>query len=285
MMLPNFLIIGAEKGGTTWLYEKLRRHPGVYMPKVKELYFFSRDGSFEKTQEWYEKHFEAAPAVGEATPAYMYNEQAPRRIADTIPDVKLIACLRHPTDRVYSQYWMNRGLGEVECSFERVVRGKRKLYFGHGLYGEQLDRYLSYFDRDQLLILISEEMFSEPSASLNKICSFLRVDDTFYQGQEWIADRENRAARSRSKFALEIMRVIGTWMRHTEGARQLLDALKAAGITDLIKDANREPREYPEMDPEVRKELDEQYASTVRRVEEILGREINVWRDKMMVRV
>lgn len=71
-------------------------------------------------------------------------------------------------------------------------------------------------------------------------------------------------------------------MRHTEGARQVLDALKATGITDLIKGANREPREYPEMDPELRKELDEHYASTVRRVEEILGREIKAWRDKMI---
>jgi hypothetical protein len=74
-------------------------------------------------------------------------------------------------------------------------------------------------------------------------------------------------------------------MRHTEGARQLLDALKATGLTDLIKDANREPREYPEMDPEVRKELDEYFVLTVRRIEEILGREIEAWRDKMMSEV
>jgi hypothetical protein len=284
-MLPNFLIIGAEKAGTTWLYEKLRRHPEVYMPRVKELWFFSRDGSEGKTQEWYEKHFEAAPAVGEATPAYMYGRRVPRRIADAIPDVKLIACLRHPTDRTYSHYWMNRGLGEVDCTFEEVVRERREPYIGNGRYGEQLDRYLSYFDRDQLLILISEEVFSDQNASLNHICSFLGVDDAFYQDQEWIASRENRAARTRSKFALEVMQVIATWMRHTEGVRQVLDALKATGLTDLIKDANREPREYPEMDPEVRKALDEYYASTVLRVEEILGREIKAWRDKMVLEV
>jgi hypothetical protein len=284
-MLPNFLIIGAEKAGTTWLYEKLRRHPEVYMPRVKELCFFSRDGSDGKTREWYEKHFEAAPAVGEATPAYMYGQRVPRRIADTIPDVKLIACLRHPTDRTYSHYWMNRGLGEVDCTFDEVVRERREPYIGNGRYGEQLDRYLSHFDRDQLLILISEEVFSDQSASLNHICSFLGVDDAFYQDQEWIASRENRAARTRSKFALEVMQVIATWMRHTEGVRQVLDALKTTGLTDLIKDANREPREYPGMDPEVRKALDEYYASTVLRVEEILGREIKAWRDKMVLEV
>ena len=277
-MLPNFLIIGAEKGGTTWLYEKLRRHPEVYMPSVKELYFFSRDGRFSKTREWYEKHFEAAPAVGEATPAYMYDEQAPRRIADTIPDVKLIACLRHPTDRVYSQYWMNRGLGGVDYTFEEAIHEKKKMYIGHGLYGEQLDRYFSYFDRDQLLILISEEMFAEPKASLNCISSFLGIDDTFYQDQKWISTRENRASRNRSRWVFELIQVIAKWMRHTEGLRQGLNALKAIGLADLIKGANRKPREYPEMDPEVRKELDEYYRPTIGRVEEIIGRRIEAWR-------
>jgi len=284
-MLPNFLIIGAEKGGTTWLYEKLRRHPEVYMPGVKELYFFNNDGGEGKTREWYEKHFEAAPAIGEATPKYMYDEHAPRRIADMVPDMKLIACLRHPTDRVYSHYWMNRGVDKIDYSFNKVVSQRREPYIGNGLYGEQLDRYLSYFDRDQLLILISEEVFSAPSVSLNKICSFLGVDDTFYQDQEWIANRENRAARTRSRLALEVMSAVGGWMRHTEGARQVLGVLKATGITDLIKGANREPREYPEMDPELRRELDKQYVSTVLYVEDILGRDIKAWREKMMVRV
>jgi len=69
-------------------------------------------------------------------------------------------------------------------------------------------------------------------------------------------------------------------MRHTGGARQVLDALKATGLTDLIKDVNRKPREYPEMNPEVRKELDEYYAPTLLRVEEIVGRKIEAWREK-----
>jgi hypothetical protein len=277
-MLPNFLIIGAQKAGTTWLYEKLRRHPEVFMPEVKELGFFSRDGSLGKSQEWYEGHFETAPAIGEATPDYLYHPQAPRRIADTIPDANLIACLRDPTDRTYSHYWMNRGLGSVDCSFEEVVRRKQGQYVERSLYGEQLARYLSYFDRNQLLILISEEVFSNPSASLNHICSFLGVDDAFYQGQEWITDRENCAAQSRSESVLKTIRAVAIWMRHTEGARQVLDVIKATGLADLIKDANREPRKYPEMDPEMREELDKYYEPIVNRVEEIIGRRVEMWR-------
>lgn len=277
-MLPNFLIIGAQKAGTTWLYKKLRRHPEVYMPRVKELHFFNRDDGLGKTQKWYETHFETAPAVGEATPDYLHHPQAPQRIADKIPDANLIACLRHPTDRTYSHYWMNRGLGEVDRAFKEVVRRKQEQYVERSLYGEQIDRYLYFFDRNQVLILIFEEMFSDPSVSLNNICSFLGVDNSFYQDQEWITSHENPAANSRSKWVLKTIRSVATWMRHTEGARQVLDALKATGITDLIKSANREPREYPEMDAEVRKELDEYYRPTVGRVEEIIGRRIAAWR-------
>jgi len=279
-MLPNFLIVGAAKSGTTWMYEKLRRHPEVYMPRVKELGFFSSNATEDKTLDWYKYHFKRAPAVGEATPAYLHSPQAPRRIHNLIPEVKLIAILRHPTDRTYSHYWMYRGIDEVDSTFKEAIQESQRPCVKESLYGEQLDRYLSFFERDQLLILIAEEVFSHSSESLNRICSFLGVCGTFYQNQEWISDRVNRAARNRSRSIFEMITTVGTWMRHTKGARQVLDLLKATGITGLIKGANREPREYPQMDPELRKELDDEYATTIRRVEEILGREIQVWREK-----
>jgi hypothetical protein len=221
--------------------------------------------------------------VGEATPDYLFHRQAPQRIAKVIPDVKLVACLRHPTDRTYSHYWMDRGQGGTNRPFGEVVSSNLKQHVERSFYGEQLDRYFSYFDRDQFLILISEEIFAEPSTSLNNICSFLGVDDTFYRSQEWIAGHENQATRTRSKVAAEVIRSVATWLRHTKGARQVLDTLKATGLTSFVKAANRKQRDYPEMNPEVRKKLDQRYASTVLRVEEILGRRIEPWREKMLV--
>lgn len=263
------------------------------MPSVKELGFFSQnrlsaEKSNAKTKDlhWYKYHFQNArdkSAIGEATPDYLFHRQAPRRIAEVLPNAKLVACLRHPTDRTHSHYWMARGLGETNRPFEEVICSNQEQHVERSFYGEQLDRYFSYFDRDQFLILISEEIFAEPSTSLNDICSFLEVDDTFYRSQEWISGHENQAARSRSELAAEVIRTIATWMRHAEGVRQVLDVLKATGLTSFIKDANREPLNYPEMDPEVRKKLDQRYASTVLRVEEILGRRIEAWREKMLV--
>lgn len=209
---------------------------------------------------------------------YLCDPSAPARIYHRLPEVKLIACLRHPTDRAYSHYWMARGKEHTDLDFEQIVRRRDDRFVERGRYDQQLGRYLSLFDRDQLLILIHEEVFSDPSKSLNRVCSFLGVDDTFYQAQEWIRSRENRAARSRSKLIHEVVHTAAKWMRHTEGARQILDVVKSTGLTDLIKDANQELRGYPEMDPEVRKELDEYYALTIQRVEEILGSRVEAWR-------
>lgn len=293
-MLPNFLIIGAPKAGTTWLYSRLRSHPDVFMPSVKELGFFNhkktdskKSSTFEtKDLDWYKYHFRNArneSAVGEATADYLWVSSAPRRIYELIPNVRLIVCLRHPTVRAWSDYWMVRGMNDSIPEFGRFVEQGDNRFIQLSLYGKHLNRYLSFFEREQLLILIHEEVFSNPSQLLNQICSFLGVDDTFYQDQPWITEVENPSSTIRLMLLNKLIVVIANWMRHTEGARQVLDTLKATGITDLIKGANREPREYPKMDSEVRRELDKKYVSTVRRVERILGREIEAWRDKMVL--
>lgn len=292
-MLPNFLIIGAPKAGTTWLYSRLRRHPNVFMPSVKELGFFNHEGEepgkfsslTTKDLQWYKYHFRNVrdeSAVGEATPDYLWDSSAPGRIYELIPNARLIACLRHPTARAWSDYWMVRGMEDSIPGFNQFVEQRDNRFIELGRYRKHLDRYLSLFDRDQLLVLIHEEVFSHPSESLNQICSFLGVDDTFYQGQPWITETENPSTTIRSTFLHTFVGAVATWMRHTSGARQVLDALKATGVADLIKDANRKPREYPRMGHEVRERLDEYYASTVLRVEDILGREIKVWREKMV---
>jgi hypothetical protein len=290
-MLPDFLVIGAEKAGTTWLYDRLKRHPTVFMPSVKELHFFNQRNSNleltdtfeEKDREWYEYHFrnaEEEAAVGEATPMYLCDEHAPERIAKSIPDVKLIACLRHPTDRAYSHYWMAKGKQHTELGFDEVVRRREDRFIERGHYGKQLERYLLHFDRDQLLILIHEELFTQPSTFLNRVCSHLGVDDTFYQDQSWIREKEHASSTERSVIFHQLIGKVATWMRTHEGTRQLLDGLKRVGVAGWIKQVNKQERPYPEMSEEIRAELDEYYADTFRQVEDILGRRVEVWRNQ-----
>jgi len=177
------------EAGTTWFHDRLRRHPEVYMPAVKELHYFNREGSNAersgngetKDLKWHASHFREAgqeEAVGEVTPMYLCDEAAPSRIHDRLPDVKLIACLRYPVDRAYSHYWMARGKGHTSISFEEVVQSREARFIERGRYARQIERYLDYFERDQILILIHEEVFDAPSESLNAICSFLGIEDT-----------------------------------------------------------------------------------------------------------
>jgi len=290
-MLPNFIIVGAEKAGTTWLYDRIRRHPHVFMPEVKEIHYFNRLNSNHKPRqnykkhdlEWYEAHFrawEGETAVGEATPMYLCDKQAPERIRTHLPDVRLVVCLRYPSDRAYSHYWMARGKEHTRHSFREVVQNRSPRFIERGRYGEQLRRYLSHFARSQILILIHEELFGEPVQHLNGICSFLGVEDTFYRDQPWITDAINRSSAVRSTALHRAIGNTAKWMRDHEGFRQVLDLLKKTGLTDRIKKANKAPRDYPDMPYEVRRELDQYYASTVQRVEEVLDRKIQPWRDR-----
>lgn len=291
MAEPNFLIIGAEKSGTTWLYDRLRRHPDVFMPEVKEIHYFNQLDSNHQPRrnyerhdfEWYEDHFrarEGEAAVGEVTPMYLCDKQASKRIRTHLPNVRLVACLRYPTDRAYSHYWMAQGKEHTTRSFQEIVQKRTLRFIERGRYGKQLERYLSQFDRSQILVLIHEELFADPVQHLNAICSFLGVEDTFYRDQSWINDPVNRSSTVRSKALHRMIGRTAKWMRDHVGFRQMLDLLKKSGITDRVKEANKAPRDYPDMPYELRHELDQYYAPTVQRVEEVLNREVQPWRNR-----
>jgi len=290
-MTPNFLIIGAEKAGTTWLYDRLRRHPNVFMPEVKEIHYFNHLNSNRRPcrnygkhdLEWYEDHFrhrERESAVGEATPMYLCDKKAPARIAEHLPSVRLIACLRYPTDRAYSHYWMAQGKRHIDLEFREVVQRREERFIERGYYGKQLEKYLSCFGREQLQVLIHEELFANPVQHLNRVCAFLDVDDTFFQNQDWITEAINSSSAVRSPFVSRAIGGLAKWMRDHSGFRQILDVIKGVGVADRLKQANRVSRDYPEMPDALRHKLDELYAPTVQRVEQILGRRVKVWRDR-----
>ena len=175
--LPTFLICGTQKGGTTSLYHYLRDHPEIYMPLKKEVHFF--DLNFHRGLDWYKEHFkvedEKIKAIGEATPFYMYLETVPKRIHKTIPNAKLIFILRDPVKRAYSHYWHELMSGYEILSFEEAIRREEERlskgtifvkqhysYKDRGKYVIQLKRYMKYFTRNQMLILILEELKKNP---------------------------------------------------------------------------------------------------------------------------
>ena len=207
--LPDFIIIGAQKSGTSSLYAYLGQHPQLLPSYRKEVHFFdggshSTTDNFEKGQAWYRAHFPSRKNMSpfsktfEATPRYMVHPLVPKRMVDLVPEVKIIAVLRNPTERAISHYFYSKGRGrellpikealqEEEKRLESVLKNKdyRNKFFRHysyksrGLYKMQIDRYLNYFPWQQILILSSEEFFREPDNTLRRVFDFVQVDTGF----------------------------------------------------------------------------------------------------------
>lgn len=206
-VLPDFIIIGGQRCGTTSLYYNLVRHPCIAPAFQKEAHFF--DVNFNRGLSWYRSLFPTsiyryyvermrgrAFSTGEASPYYIFHPHAPKRIFDALPHVKLIAILRNPVDRAYSHYSarVRRGIetfsfrdaiereeerlgGELEriLEDESYYSPRHRLfsYLSRGIYIDQLRRWMDLFPREQFLILKSADFFADPQAVLNRVTDFL----------------------------------------------------------------------------------------------------------------
>ncbi|MDB5524065.1 MAG: heparan sulfate glucosamine 3-O-sulfotransferase [Rhizobium sp.] len=175
----DFLIIGATKSATTWLQQSLQQHPAIYMPDP-ELHYFSR--FYDQGEAWYLSQFNKDPdhsLVGEKSNSYMDTPQAASRIRSDLPEVRLIAQLRNPVERAYSDYCMLYRRGEVgkdvvQYLDPRKADGSR--FLNGGLYYDQLRGFLDLFPADRLLVLLYENIKTEPQRQLDTVQNFLKLD-------------------------------------------------------------------------------------------------------------
>jgi Sulfotransferase domain len=204
--LPDFVIIGAQKGGTSFLYQLLVQHPHVKPAFAKEVHYF--DLNFRKGDNWYRSYFPVQVRnsrkyiTGEASPYYLFHPHAPRRASTVLPDAKLIVMLRNPVDRAYSHYQhqVKRGKGEGRetLTFEEAIEAEKRIlpgevskmlqdefyeslrhrtrsYLRRGIYIDQLLAWSSFFPRKQMLILKSEDLFNDTTNVLERILDFLKI--------------------------------------------------------------------------------------------------------------
>jgi hypothetical protein len=182
LVLPNFLIIGAMKAGTTSLHRYLQEHPQVFVSEKKELEYFTNDPSVRERRAWYELQFAAsssAIAIGEASTAYAKYpivKGVPRRIAELIPHARLVYIIRHPIERMRSQYLHEFLLGEERRPIEQALLVDPKFCF-FSSYSLQISQYLEYFPRSQLLVITAEDLRNDRRATLDRIGRFLDIPD------------------------------------------------------------------------------------------------------------
>jgi hypothetical protein len=199
--LPDFIIIGAAKGGTSTLYDLLRSHPHVRVAAHPEIHYFDRN--FEMGLDWYRWHFRPRlkkgdrwTITGEASPSYLFDERIPQRVFKDLPAAKLIALLRNPVDRAYSHYQHTVRSLNTSLSFEQVIEEEMsgdmgRGYLARGIYVDQLKRWHQFFDRERLLVVKSEDFFSSTQDTLKCVLGFLDLP-------EW--EPKNVPARNKGRY-------------------------------------------------------------------------------------
>ncbi|MDP1904056.1 MAG: sulfotransferase [Pseudomonadota bacterium] len=176
--LPDFIVIGSQKSGTSSLYASLAKHQNIVMANRSEVEYFSYDLRYSAGIDYYKSHFPAnAPGivVGEVSPGYMINELCAERMRQVLPKVKLIAVLRHPVDRAYSAWLMQVSKGSESLGFEKAL-SQNPIYLQHSLYGKQLRRYLKFYPREQICILFFEDLISNPHDLISQVLDFIGLD-------------------------------------------------------------------------------------------------------------
>jgi Sulfotransferase domain len=225
--LPDFLILGAQKAGTTALYAYLRWHPQITGPSFKEVSFFDRH--HVRGERWYRAHLPARPSgkiVGEASPSYLFHPLAHERVAQMLPSARLIVLLRNPVDRAFSHYQHEVALGREPLSFEDAIdredermRGEVEhmlrdasyfseawwnyTYLARGRYAEQLERWFTTFPREQLLVLPTDELATDSAATYRRVLEFLGVEARDLPSYPRIFEREYEQMSPATRARLE----------------------------------------------------------------------------------
>jgi Sulfotransferase domain. len=197
---PDFMVIGAQKAGTTTLFGYFKEHPQVAMPRVKEIHFY--DLNYDRGQNFYRRNFLTTPMkvisevrqgkciTGEATPYYLFHPDVPSRVFKHHPSIRLIAILRDPVDRAISHFKHNVRMKRERRSFQEAIESdglyadttitssdqlQHFSYLQRGRYSKQLDRWFEYFPKEQMLILDFTQLVKDPNGTLHKVYSFLEI--------------------------------------------------------------------------------------------------------------
>ena len=275
-MLPNLVVIGAAKCGTTSLHEYLDLHPEISMSREKELNFFVADKNWSKGLDWYQQHFGATHVRGESSPAYTAYPLlpgVPERMAATIPNARLVYLVRDPVERIVSHYvhrtvnWPEMGSLEDALDDAHV----REWLVTPSYYWQQLEQYLRHFSEDRILVLDSDELRANRDGVLQRVFDFLGVDPSF-RTPEFGRAHNAATGRTRRTPTGDLVSTMLTRTLGTQRARALRERAPSA-----LKSPFRSHAEPPLMRQEQRDELVAELAPEVERLRAETGLDFAGW--------
>ena len=298
MTLPNFLVIGAAKSGTTTLYDSLKQHPDVFLSPLKEPHFFSHglSGNIEVAVERYGKYqspitsleiyqslFENASnktAIGEASTSYLIHPEAARRIKEYVPNVKLMAILRNPIDRAYSAFLMKCRIQQKDMADSQKLlddfRGEVKAAYGEnntGLYCRKIQGYLDHFSRDQLKVLEFRDFQDNFSEIMKEVFIFLDIDSKVSVEKPKVRNKGGVPKNSLVFNSIERLRD-----RFNATVRPFIPDALSEQIYDLYtKTRNSTLEKPPSLPLEIKESLLGLYRDDILKLQDTLGQDFSMW--------
>ena len=294
MKYPNFLIIGVQKAGTTSIYNYLRQHPQVYMSPIKETNFLEKD--WEKvgkeqslynsngidTWEKYCQLFAGAKdeiALGEASPNYLFHyKSSVERILKYVPEAKLIAILRNPIERAYSDYLMHirDEIGEqLSLKAEIELRPRSSFLLKKGFYSTQLQYYFEHFDKSQIKIYLYDDLKANPVKLMQDLYKFIGVDNSFYPD---MSEKVQTAQIPKSRLVNKLLRKQNPVRSFVAKNLKLFlpEAQRQKLRSQLIK-LNSDGKDKAKLNQEERKILQDLYQEEIVSLQELIGRDLSSW--------
>ena len=293
-MIPkiDFMIIGAQKAGSTSLYDYLTAHPDVFMPGLKDGHFFSDDDEYRQLNEVLQRVYRGSTdfrSRGGGDVLLIFKPHSISRLLAHNPEMKLLAILRNPVDRAYSAYWHARQLTwEKAATFEEALEAEPpegsealaakpwRAYVNRGHYFEQLTACLQHTSADRLKVLLLDDMKSDPAGTVAETWSWLGLDPA--RGSANFGKRSNPASVPRIPWLHRFFWGPG-W--HKRIYRRMVPRGLRYGLRERLLrpmiDRNLKPLNYPPINPDTRKRLAEHFRPHNRRLAEMLGRNLNHW--------
>lgn len=295
--MPNFLIIGAARTGTSSLYEYMRQHPDIFFSPIKEPMFFALEGGKPDFRgpgddkeinrksvtdlAAYQALFAGATtqkAIGEASANYLYSDRAAERIKHYVPEAKLITVLRNPVERAYSSflYTIRDGREPLRDFGEALAQEDRRIgehwehiwHYAHmGFYGQQLQRYYDRFDKKQIRVYLNEDMKKDSPGVLKDIFGFLEVDDS-YMPDTSVSYNEGGVPKRK---------LLNTVLTRPSIIKRLLRPLMPAAVMKFYTELKHSNLDKPPLDSEVRARLVGVYRDDVLRLQDMIGKDLSHW--------
>lgn len=267
--LPSFIVIGAAKAATTWIGHQLRQDPAIFMPTTEPHYFSTEQ---DRGPGWYSRLFaEASPTqiVGEKSADYLAHPQAPMRIAAMLPKVRLVAQLRDPVERAYSDYCMLLRRGTVGDDPVRYLdRQKASLprFLEDGLYHRHLSRFFDHFAREQVEVILYEDIKAGPENVIARVGRHI--------GTEPQVVAEEVGARLNASEAPLLPLSLRRLLRPIKSAAQ---PLRGRPWFEAARTTLARPMRYPELTDDLRRRLRDYYADDVARLATLIDRDLTEW--------